>query len=277
MRRPLSDRAVSAGLRPFAVLAAALPVAIGAFVLAQAGPALVATGGFRLFTDARWIPTADAWGLLPMVAATLVSSAMAVLLAAPVAIAFGLYANLYASPSAAGACRLGVGILAGVPSVVFGFVALTALVPLLVFSHPPGLGLGITAFTLAAMILPTSAAATDAAIRQVDPVRIHAVRALGLGQWDAARAVVLPSAAPGIRTAQLLAAGRALGETMAVMMVAGNTIAWPDGLFAPIRTLTATIAGEMAYATGVHRSGLFAVGLVLLAMVATLVALEPRR
>lgn len=274
---PLSDRAVSRALRPFAVLAAALPFAIGAFVLVEAWPALRTTQGIRFLADARWAPTADDWGILPMVAGTLVSSLHAVLMAAPAAVAFGLFVNLYASRSLAHACRLAVGILAGVPSVVFGYVALTALVPLLVRSHPPGLGLGVTALTLAAMILPTAAAATDAAVRQVEPVGILAVRALGLGAWDAARAVVLPAAAPGIRTALLLATGRALGETMAVMMVAGNTVAWPTRLFAPFRTLTATIAGEMAYATGVHRSALFAVGLALLGLVGVLVALERRR
>ena len=277
MRRPLADSAVAAALRPTAWGAVALPFLVAGFVGMQAWPAFRATAGVPFLSDVRWAPTEGEYNLLPMVAGTLVSSALALALAAPLALAYGLHVNLYAPRGVAAVARAALGTLAGIPSVVFGLVALTALVPLLVQDHPPGLGLGVTVLTLAVMVLPTSAAAIDASFQQVDREQIRAVYALGLGAWDAARAVVIPSAAPGIRTALLLGLGRAVGETMAVLMVAGNTVAWPTGVFAPFRTLTGNIAVEMAYATGLHRSALFVSAAVLFALVGALVALEHRR
>ncbi len=277
MRRPLSDAAVAAALRPTAWGAVALPFLVAGFVGMQAWPALRATAGVPFLADLRWAPTEGEYNLLPMVAGTLVSSALALALAAPVALAYGLHVNLYAPRPVAAVARAALGTLAGIPSVVFGLVALTALVPLLVRDHPPGLGLGVTVLTLAVMVLPTSAAAIDAAFQQVDREQIRAVHALGLGAWDAARAVMFPSAAPGIRTALLLGLGRAVGETMAVLMVAGNTVAWPTGVFAPFRTLTGNIAVEMAYATGLHRSALFVSAALLFALVGAIAALEHRR
>jgi phosphate transport system permease protein len=205
------------------------------------------------------------------VAGTLVSSALAVALAAPLGVAYGLHVNLFAPRWFAAVARAAVALLAGVPSVVFGLVALLELVPLVRAYRPPGLSLLVAALVLAAMVMPTVAATSEAAIRQVDPLAVAAARALGLGRWDTARA-----AAPAIRTGALLALGRALGETMAVLMVAGNTVAWPTDLFLPFRTLTGNVAVEMAYATGVHRAGLFVTGLVLLGLVAALAALDRR-
>jgi phosphate transport system permease protein len=264
-------------LRPAGWLAVALPCLIAVFVGIQAWPALRETGGLPFLTDGRWAPTSGRYDLVPMIAGTLVSSVLALALAGPVALAHGLHVNLFAGTTVAAIARGAVGLLAGIPSVVFGFVALTRLVPVLVDSHPPGLGLGVTVVTLAAMVVPTASAAIDAAIRQVPPDGVRAVLALGLGTWDAARAVVLPLAFPGIRTGLLLALARAVGETMAVLMVAGNTVAFPTGPFASFRTLTGNVAVEMAYATGLHRSALFVSAAILFALVAGILAMEQRR
>lgn len=277
MRRPLSDATVAGVLRPVVWTAALGPALIVAFVGLQAWPALRATGGGgAFFLDPDWAPTSGRFAVLPMVAGTLVSSALALALAAPVALSTALYLNLFAGPRLAGLLRGCVGLLAGIPSVVYGLVALTTLVPLLVDRHPPGLGLGITVVTLAVMIVPTAAAAMDASLQQVDPEGMRAVQALGLGRWDAARAVLLPMAAPGIRAGLLLALGRAVGETMAVLMVAGNTVAWPTGPFTAFRTLTGNIAVEMTYAVGLHRSALFVTAVILFALVGALLALQRR-
>ncbi|MES2645028.1 MAG: ABC transporter permease subunit [Myxococcota bacterium] len=277
MRPPLPDAVAAAVLRPAAWAAVAGPLLIATFVGLQAWPALRASGGAAFLTDPDWAPTSGRYAIAPMIAGTVVSSVVALALAAPVSVAYGLHVNLFAGPRLAAWSRAGVGLLAGIPSVVFGLVALTTLVPLLVIRHPPGLGLGVTVLTLGAMILPTAAVTVDAAVQQVDRDAIRAVLALGLGRWDAARAVVLPLAARGIRAGLLLALGRAIGETMAVLMVAGNTVAWPTGPFASFRTLTGNIAVEMAYATGVHRSALFVSAAVLFVLVGAVVALEHRR
>lgn len=275
MRPALSDAAVVAALRPLAWVAVLCPVLVVVFVLLQASPALVATRGLDLLTDADWAPTAGRFNLLPMLAGTVVVSALALALAAPIAIGHALHVNHFASPQFAALARASTGTLAGIPSVIFGFVTLVAVVPLLVVKHPPGLGLGVTALMLAVMILPTAATACDAAVQQVGSDGIRAIHALGLGRWDAIRAVVLPLAAPGIRLGLVLAACRAVGETMAVLMVAGNTVQWPTGPFTPFRTLSANIAVEMPYAEGTHRSALFVSAAILLAVVGAMIL--PRR
>lgn len=264
-------------LRPAGWTAIALPALIALFVLREAWPALAGPGLGRFATDPRWAPAAGAYGALPMVATTLASSAAAVAVAGPLGVAFGLWVNLFAPRPLASAARLAAGTLAGVPSVVFGLVALVEVVPCIRAVRPPGLSLLAAVLVLVAMVLPTAAVACDAAVRQVDPLRVTAARALGLSRWDAARAVVLPLAAPGLRTGVLLALGRAIGETMAVLMVAGNTVAWPVDPFAPVRTLTGNVAVEMAYATGLHRSALYATGLALLLLVGALVAVDRSR
>ncbi len=277
MRPPLPDAAVRRVLLPVTWLTLALPALLLVFVFLSALPALGAAGPLAFLTDTNWAPTSGRYNLLPMVAGSVVSSLLALLIATPPALAYGFHVNLYAGHRWARVGRATVGLLAGIPSVVFGLVALTRLVPLLVEDHPPGLGLGVSAVTLGVMIFPTAAAGCDAAVAQVGTEGVVAVRALGLGAWDAARAVVWPLALPGIRAGLVLALARALGETMAVLMVAGNTVAWPTGLFAPFRTLTGNIAVEMAYATDLHRAALFTSALVLFGLVGGINTLAGRR
>lgn len=256
-------------------MVAAVPLAIAVFLLASAWPALVEVGVG--FAGARWDPPRSLYGIAPMAAATVVSSGLAVAIAAPIAVAYGLHVNLFAPRWLAEAARTAVALLAGTPSVVVGLVGLTVLVPAIRAVAPPGLSLVAATLVLVVMVLPTAAVATDAAIRQVEPDAVAAVRALGLGQWDAVVAVVWPRCANGVRAGLVLAAGRAVGETMAVLMVAGNTIAWPSHPFAPIRTLTGHVGVEMGYAMGVHRAALFATGLALMGLIGLLVAASPSR
>ena len=124
---------------------------------------------------------------------------------------------------------------------------------------------------LAIMILPTIALTSDAALRSVPDSYYHAAASLGCSRWGTIRGVAMPAAKTGIMTGIILGAGRAIGETMAVLMVCGNVVQSPDSLFAPIRTLTANIALEMAYAMDIHRSALFTTGLILMILVAALI------
>jgi phosphate transport system permease protein len=163
-----------------------------------------------------------------------------------------------------------VELLAGIPSVVYGFWGLTTLVPLINQLHPPGASLLAGILILALMILPTIALTTHAALLTVPGEYLRGAAALGMSRWGMIRGVALSTAKTGIVAGIMLAAGRAIGETMAVLMVAGNVVQHATSVFDPVRTLTANIALEMAYAMNDHRAALFVSGLTLMLLVITL-------
>jgi len=204
---------------------------------------------------------------MPMLAGTLYASTGALLLAIPLGIASALFIVYYASPRLAKWYKRLVELLAGIPSVVFGFWGLTTLVPLINQIHPPGASLLAAILILALMILPTITLTAYSALMAVPDEFLRNATALGLSRWGMIRGVAFPAARTGIVAGIILATGRAIGETMAVLMVAGNVVQYPDGLFDPIRTLASNIALEMAYAMGDHRAVLFVSGLLLMLMV----------
>jgi phosphate transport system permease protein len=252
-----------------ALLAAAVLVLIVAFLLMEAWPVLHEQG-WRRFSAAAWQPAERMFGLAPMLAGTLISSLLALLIAAPLGLASALFIRYYAPARLAGMYRWVMALLAGIPSVVFGFWGLTEIVPLIGAWQPPGASLLAAALILALMILPTVAVTSDAALAAVPDAYRHGAGALGLSRRAMINGVLIPAARAGIAAGLVLALARALGETMAVMMVAGNVVQVPDSLFDPVRTLTANIALEMAYAVGDHRAALFVSGLALLVMVSVL-------
>ena len=160
--------------------------------------------------------------------------------------------------------------MAGIPSVVYGFWGLVVLVPMINRLHPPGTSLlaGIAILTL--MILPTIALVADAAFAEIPQEYLLGAKAMGLSASGTILHIVIPTAKSGLLIGVILETGRAIGETMAVLMVCGNVVQTPDSIFDPIRTLTANIALEMAYALGNHRSALFVSGLLLLIMIIVL-------
>lgn len=262
-----TDARLAGWLSVAAGLAAAVLVLIVLFLLHESWPVLKRIGWLRFFTDAAWHPSEGLFGLAPMLWATLASSAGALVLAGGLGVASALFCRFYAPPSAVRPYRRMVALLAGIPSVVFGLWGLTVLVPLIVRWQPPGASLLAGILILTLMILPTMALTADAALAAVPKAYLHGAAALGISRSGTVLRVVLPAARSGIIAGLLLAAGRALGETMAVLMVAGNVVQTPNSLFDPVRTLTANIALEMAYATGEHRAGLFVSGLVLTGMI----------
>lgn len=270
--------AVLAVLVQAASAVAALVVAgVFIFLVVEAWPALSRIGlGF--ISDDGWHPygAERAYGLLPILLGTLLSSLGALLLAVPLGLAAAVFLRCYAPPWAAGPYRRAIEVLAGIPSVIYGFWGLVVLVPLLAAWAPPGASLLAASLILAIMILPTVALFADAALGAVPSETIAAGVALGLSRLSVVWRVLLPAARGGIATGVLLAAGRAIGETMAVLMVAGNVVQLPASMFEPVRTLTANIALEMAYALSLHRSALFASGLLLLVLTAVLVAIATR-
>lgn len=259
-----------------ATLSGGIILLILVFLGAESLPALRQVGGTRFFTDASWYPAEYASGgtfnLFPMVVGTLAATAGAVGIAVPLGILSAVFCHYYASAPLARTYRRVVELLAGIPSVVYGFWGLVVLVPLLRQWQPPGQSLLAGICILALMILPTIALLTDAALAQVPRTYLQAAAALGLARATVLWRVALPTARSGIVSGILLATGRALGETMAILMVCGNIVQVPGSLFDPIRTLTSNIALELGYALGVHRSALFVSGLLLTVLVIVLVA-----
>ena len=239
-------------------------------------PALEQVPPSRFLTDATWQPGGGEYGLLPMLLGTLAVSILALLLAAPLGIAAAAYEVLFAPRPLALLLRRLIELLAGIPSVVFGLWGLVVLVPLLARLEPPGTSLGAAALVLAVMILPTIALLAADSLAAVPTDLRRAATALGLGRWRILRTILLPVARGGIVTGLLLALARALGETMAVMMVAGNVVRVPTGLLEPVRTLTANIALEMAYAVDSHRAALFLSGLLVMILTLGLVLAAER-
>lgn len=274
-RRPgARDAALRRFLSVIAAATAAVLVAIVIFLVLESAPFLGSVGISGLFTGAVWRPVEGAFDLSPMLTGSFVVTLGAVLVAAPLGLGSALFCRFYAPPPLAAVYRRLVAVAAGVPSVVYGLWGLTVLVPLVGRIAPPGPSLLSAIAILAIMIVPTIAILSDAAIGAVPGQHAMSASALGLSTWGTVQAV-LPAARSGITTSVLLAAGRAIGETVAVLMVAGNVVRMPGGLFDPFRTLTANIALEMGYALGDHRSALFASGLVLtLAVIALMIAAD---
>lgn len=253
-----------------ALIAASVVLLILLFLTVESAPVLMDISAVRFFTDPSWNPGEGIYNLAPMLSGTLYAAGGALLLATPLGIASALFIVFYAPPFAAQVYRRLVELLAGIPSVVFGFWGLTTLVPLINQLHPPGASLLAGILILTLMILPTIALTAHAALLAVPAEYLRDAAALGLSRWGTISGLVLPAAKTGIMAGIMLAGGRAIGETMAVLMVTGNVPQHAGRLFDPIRTLTANIALEMAYAMNDHRAALFVSGLALMLLIMVL-------
>ena len=263
-------------LSAMAVLSALILLLVLGFLIAESWPVLSDSGWAAFLMDESWYPLEGMFGVMPMLWSSLAIMAGAVLLALPLGLASALFERFYAPAWGGKAYRLGLSLLAGIPSVVYGLWGLTVLVPLIARLHPPGASLLAAMLVMALMILPTLALTSSAALAQVPSDLLAGADALGMTRQGKLLGVVLPAARGGIFGGLLLAIARALGETMVVLMVAGNVVQNPHGLFEPVRTLTANIALEMAYADGTHRAGLFASGLLLTLLVLLLAWMAAR-
>lgn len=280
MSRWPSDTRLLWTLRACAALSAAIVVVIGAFVVAEALPALQTVGVARFFADPSWHPSggpvAGRFNLVPIALGSILATAGAIAVAAPLGLASALFSRFYAPSMVALLYRRLIELLAGIPSVVYGFWGLVVLTPLIRAWQPPGQSLLAGMVILALMVLPTIALLADAGLRAVPRAYLQGAAALGLSRWATIRGVALPAARGAIVTAIVLATGRAFGETMAVLMVSGNVVQVPGSVFDPVRVLTANIALELGYALGHHRSALFVSGLLLMAVTVVLVAAAHR-
>jgi phosphate transport system permease protein len=269
-----ADRSIRIVLIAAAFLAVAIVFTIGLFIVKQALPALTQIGLKNLLTGIVWRPTNNIYGLLPMVLGSIFVTLGAIVLGVPLALGCAILLAEIAPSGVTAVIRPAVQLLAGIPSVVFGLFGMRVLVPLIrQIPAPRNTGFGILAasIVLAVMILPTITAVSEDAIRAVTADYRQASLALGATRWQTIIGVVIPAARSGIVASVVLGIGRALGETMAMIMVIGNSVIIPQPLnnnpltilLSQARTLTGNIAVEISYASGIQASALFATGVVL--------------
>lgn len=230
-------------------------------------PALLEIGPAAFLLGAEWAPQAGRYGILPFLLSSAAGTGGAVLIGVPVGVLTALFLAKAAPPRAAGVIRAAVGLLAGIPSVVYGLVGMAVLVPGVqrAFGLPSGANLLSAVIVLSVMILPSVVGVAETALRAVPEEYEAASLALGATPTETLFRVTLPAARSGVATAVALGVGRALGEAMAVIMVSGNVANLPGSPFTPVRFLTTAIASEMNYAPvgSLWRRALFSIGLVL--------------
>ncbi len=248
-----------------AVLGVLSLATIAYFIFQEGMPALRAAGIGNMVGGTQWLPPA-LYGIAPMIVASLISTTGAVIIGVPIGVLTAVFIAEIAPKWLSNLIRPAVELLAGIPSVVFGFFGLIIIVPLIqdFFSVPAGNTLLAGVIVLAIMILPTVITVSETALRAVPKTYKEGSYALGASQMYTTFNLLLPAARSGIMTGIILGIARALGETMAIIMVMGNAPAMPEGILESARTLTANIALEMSYASGLHASALYATGIVLL-------------
>ncbi|HAL29823.1 MAG TPA: phosphate ABC transporter permease subunit PstC [Coriobacteriia bacterium] len=257
-----------------AVVAVAAVALIFVFTMARGWEVVKDPGLVAFLGGSEWSATLGRFGIMPLVVGTLAITIGSLVLGAPLAIGTAVFLSEIASPRMRAIVRPAVEMLAGVPSVVYGFFGLVILRPI-VAEMTGGMGFGtLTAsIILAVMIVPTIATLTEDALGSVPPGIREASYAMGATTWQTIYKVLLPAAKIGIIDATILGMGRAIGETMAVVMVAGNAPQFFKGLGAPIATLTSQIVIDMSYATGTHKTALFGLAIILFLISMGLVAL----
>lgn len=253
-----------------AVLAVVL---IFVFTFWKAAPVLSQIG-LDEFLSLDWAPTSGHYGILALLAGSAIVTVGSLAIGVPLAVGCAVFLTEIAGRKVAGVVGTAVDLLAGVPSVVFGFFGLVMLRPL-VAGATGGLGFGALTvwLVLAVMIVPTITTLTMDALRSIPMGVREASFAMGATRWQTIYKVVLPAARMGIVNAVVLGMGRAIGETMAVLMVVGNAPVIPAGIASPLSTLTSQIALDMGYSSGLHRSALFGMGVVLFLISAALVGI----
>ncbi len=264
-----SELALETVVRVLGFSTIAFVLLIFLFLLREGVPAFFEVPLANLFST-RWYPTFGFFGTLPLILGSVIVTVAAILIALPLGVATAVFVREVAPPWAREVLKPLIEVLAGIPSVVLGFFGMTVVAPFV--RESLGAPTGLTAFTgallLAYMSLPTIISVAEDALDSVPKSYRDAGLAMGATRWQTIWRVTVPAAGSGIVTAVMLGMGRAIGETMAVMMVTGNAARMPLGLAAllrPVRTMTATIAAEMGEVArgSMHYHALFAIGIVL--------------
>ena len=248
------------------ILAVAL---ICIFLFANGIPAIKEIGFFNFIFGIKWKPANDLYGIFPMILGSIYVTTGAILIGVPIGILTAIYMAKFCPKKIYRFLKPSIELLAGIPSVVYGFFGLVVLVPFIrdlidiKGINNTGYNILTASILLGIMILPTIIGVSESSIRAVPESYYEGSLALGASHERSVFFATLPAAKSGITAAVVLGIGRAIGETMAVVMIAGNQPALPKGILDGVRTLTANIVMEMGYATDLHREALIATGVVL--------------
>lgn len=244
-------------------------VLICVFLFANGLPVMSEIGIFNFLSGTTWKPTNDIYGIYPMILGSIYVTAGAILIGVPIGVLTSVFMAEYCPNKIYRPLKMATELLAGIPSVIYGFFGLVVIVPIIrnwgrsMGYNTDGKSMLTASILLGMMILPTVIGVTESALRQVPRHYYEGSLALGATKERTIFKILLPAAKSGVVAGIVLGIGRAIGETMAVIMVAGNQARVPDGIFRGLRTLTANIVIEMGYASGLHREALIATGVVL--------------
>lgn len=264
MKQTFRDRLAAAGFLLCALISVAAVGVICLFLFANGIPAIAKIGPLHFLLGSTWKPSSDLYGIFPMILGSLYVTAGALILGVPLGVLAAVFLARYCPKKLYRPFRSGVDLLAGIPSIVYGFFGLSVFVPAVqAASGTSGKGILTASVLLAVMILPTVISVAESSLRAAPDAYFEGALALGATKERAILGTLFPAAKSGILSGVVLGLGRAVGETMAVVMVAGNQPVVPSGILSGVRTMTANIVLEMAYAGEFHRSALVATGVVL--------------
>jgi phosphate transport system permease protein len=260
----LSEFLIEKGLFLTAIFSIIIILLIVSFILIEGLPAFEDYGFFRFLFGMTWAPSDGEFGVFAMIIGSIYVTLLSLLMAVPLSLLCAIFMAEVAPNSVRKILKPVIETLSGIPSVVYGFFGLIVLVPLIrTYFGGTGFSMFTAALILTVMVLPTIITISQDSLRAVPQEYREASFGLGATNWQTIRHVIFPAALPGIITSIILGMGRAIGETLAVIMVAGNVVQIPGSIFDPVRTLTANIALEMGYATGLHYNALFGTAIVL--------------
>jgi phosphate transport system permease protein len=262
------DKAIETLLSACALASILIIVLIFVFIVANGLPILMEKGTISFIFGPSWKPDFEIYGIFPLIVGSLAITVLALVLALPLGLGCAILIAEVAPLWVRDVLRPAIDTLAGIPSILYGLFGLVIIVPF-IMSHLGGPGQSVLAcgLVLAVMVLPTIISISEDSMRAVPRELREGSLAMGATQWQMIRGIVVPSAMSGIVTGAVLAMGRAVGETMAVVMDCGGVGLIPSSLLDPVYPLTAVIASEWGYSSGLHQTALFAIGIVLLVIV----------
>lgn len=273
-----SEKIIEKTILGCAAVSVVAVVLITVFIFASGLPVLRSTGPVEFIFGSKWSPTNGSFGILPLIAGTMSVTLGALIIGVPTGVGCAVFLSEVLSEKYARVFKGAIELLAGIPSVVYGFFGLTVLVPLIrnialaINPKMPITGYSILAgaVILAIMILPTIVSISENAISSVPGEYREASLAIGADKRETITKIILPAAKSGIFSSIILGMGRAIGETMAVLLITGNVAVMPESPLSSAATMTGTIAMEMSYASPKHQQALFAVGIVLFGIIVIL-------
>jgi len=274
MSRVTDEFLIEKGLFLTAISSVIIIALIIVFIFWEGYPAIFTVGFFNFLFGMDWSPSNGLYGVFPMIIGSLAITGLSLLMAVPLGIFCAIFMAEIAPGKMRKILRPTLQTLSGIPSVVYGFFGLIILVPFMrVQFGGTGFSMLTASIILTVMILPIIVSVSEDAIKSVPSEYKEASMALGATHWQTIKNVIFPAAIPGVITSIILGMGRAIGETLAIIMVAGNVVQIPTSILDPVRALTSNIAIEMGYATGTHYSALFATGIVLIFMILVLLVI----